>query len=284
MNALADTQSLHEGTLDAGTLLSLSAGTRIALLEIQAHRRPADVTDTVAPGAIPVYWKDLLWREDIRDFADAALLRTRLAQLGIAADTLIVVYGEHRQYAFYARWVLRHAGLGPVFVLERPETLGQALAPGASGAHELDIAAAPPARRALRPDVLAAVANPDVQVVDARSREEYDGWRVSPAGSEDHGAERAGHIPGALNLHYKDLLDEQGALKSESELRAIVAAAGLRPERPVIAYCRLSHRASLVTFVLQERLGFRDVRLYDGSWTEWGSAVGVPIAHNRPPA
>lgn len=282
MNSAVDILALQDGTIDAPTLQSLSRTTRVTLIEIQAHARQHDAAGTVVPGAIPAYWKDLLWREEIRDFADAALLQARFAKLGVAAGSIIVVYGEHRQYAFYARWVLRHAGIRSVFVLERPESLSHPLHDGLGEAQDVTIAEAPQPRRAFRQDVLAAIGNRNVQVVDARSREEFDGWRVSPVGSNDHGAERAGHIPGALHLHYQDLLDEAGTIKPNHALEAIVAAKGLHRERPVIAYCRLSHRASLLTFVLQERLGFRDVRLYDGSWTEWGSAVGMPIEHNRP--
>jgi thiosulfate/3-mercaptopyruvate sulfurtransferase len=282
MNSVADISTGQDGVIDAPALQALSRTTRIALIEIQANPQPHDVAGTLAPGAIPVYWKALLWRESMRDFADAALLRARFIELGVAPGSIIVVYGEHRQYAFYARWVLRYAGIRPVFVLEQPESLSHPLHAGSGDAQDVAIIDPPLPRRAFRHDVLAGIANRNVQVVDARSREEFDGWRVSPAGSDNHGAERAGHIPGAIHLHYKDLLDEAGTLKPDSALEAIVTATGLRRDRPVIAYCRLSHRASLLTFVLQERLGFPDVRLYDGSWTEWGSAVGVPIEHNRP--
>jgi thiosulfate/3-mercaptopyruvate sulfurtransferase len=131
--------------------------------------------------------------------------------------------------------------------------------------------------RAFRDEVLSAIGDRRTQIVDARSLEEYDGLRVSPPGYSNDGAERAGRIPGAVHLPYLDLLGADGAVRPEAELRVVVKRSGLRADKPVIAYCRLSHRASLLTYVLQERLGFPDVRLYDGSWTEWGSAVGMPI-------
>lgn len=283
MTGIASPASLHEGTIDVPTLQSLARVARVNLLEIQAHRSSEEPSGTIAAGASRIFWKDLLWLPDVRDFAHRELLRERLGALGLDIDDPVVVYGEHRQYGFYARWALRHAGLRPVFVLERPELLTHALPiPSLASGPVPTIESAASPRRALRQDVLEALRLGNVQIVDARSREEYDGWRVSPPGSEDHGAERAGHIPGALHLHYKDLIDEAGALKSTSVLRGLANAAGLHRDRPVIAYCRLSHRASLLTFVLQEKLGFEDVRLYDGSWTEWGSTVGSPIEHNRP--
>lgn len=269
----------REGTLTVPALRDLAAHTSLNLIEIRSHASDAA---PLAQGALTVFWKDLLWLPDIRDFADEALLRQRLRALGLDADRPTVLYGDHRQYGFYARWALRHAGLRPVFVLEQPEALTEALSVAAGALPAAAIENGPAPRRALRQDVLAAIGQDSVQIVDARSREEYDGWRVSPPGNDDHGAERAGHVPGARNLHYLDLLDAQGRLRPDDELRARVEAAGLRADRPVIAYCRLSHRASLLTFVLQERLGFADVRLYDGSWTEWGSTVGSPIAHHRP--
>lgn len=289
MSTLSNTV-LREGVLDIAALKALARAAPLNLLEIQAHRpepgvRPAP---TIAAGAARVFWKDLLWLNDIRDFPDREQLERRLRALGLAPAAPIVVYGEHRQYGFYARWVLRHAGLRQVFVLERPELLSQPLEAASAveesdGSNEpIEIEAGPPPLRAFRTDVLDAVRDGTVQIVDARTREEYDGWRVSPPGGPDHGAERAGHVPGAVNLHYQDLLDEHGALRPVDELRRLVAAAGIDGSRPIIAYCRLAHRASLVTFVLQEKLGFPDVRLYDGSWTEWGSTVGSPIAHHRP--
>ncbi|MBV7482031.1 sulfurtransferase [Bordetella sp. BOR01] len=279
---------LREGTIDVDTLRALAAVSPVNLLEIQAHcpDPSAAVPATLAAGATRIFWKDLLWLPDTRDFAGRDLIEQRLQALGLASSAPIVAYGEHRQYGFYARWALRHAGLRQVFVLQRPELSTEPLAgsvqPQSSAGQPVDIQPGPPPRRALRQDVLDALRDGGIQIVDARTREEYDGWRVSPPGGPDHGAERAGHVPGAVNLHYQDLLDEHGALKPLDELRRRVAAAGIDGSRPIIAYCRLSHRASLLAYVLQEKLGYADVRLYDGSWTEWGSTVGSPIAHNRP--
>jgi len=271
---------LRRGTVGARALQD--AGRAAGVIEIRAQPPQADAHAAAeAAGARPAYWKDLLWQDATRDFADAALLRGRLADLGIDPDGLIAVYGEHRQYGFYARWAMRHAGLPGVVVLEDPQALAHPPAGAAARLAAGSLPALPQPRRAFKQDVLDALADPSVQIVDARSREEYDGYRVSPAGGFDHGAERAGHVPGAIHLHYQDFLDEAGRLRPDDALRAAAGRAGLRPDRPVIAYCRLSHRASLVAFVLQERLGYADVRLYDGSWTEWGSSVGTPIVHHR---
>jgi thiosulfate/3-mercaptopyruvate sulfurtransferase len=274
----------REGIIDADGLRAVAAHTAVNLIEIRSTQPGTDSAGTTAAGATPVFWKDLLWHPDVRDFIGAAGLAPRFRQYGLDVNRPTVVYGDHRQYGFYARWVLRYAGLRPVFVLQRPEQVKRPLEIPSSTAQSksaIAIEAGPAPRRILRQELLEALRDGGTQIVDARSREEFDGWRVSPPGSPDHGAERAGHIPGARNLHYKDLLGPDDVLKPLAELRRVVEAAGLRPDRPVITYCRLSHRASLLTFVLQELLSFDDVRLYDGSWTEWGSTVGSPIAHNR---
>ncbi|TLG13866.1 hypothetical protein FEK35_08745 [Nocardia cyriacigeorgica] len=128
-----------------------------------------------------------------------------------------------------------------------------------------------------RDQVRAAIGSPTA-IVDLRSPEEYSGLRVAPATEPiDHGAERAGHIPGASSLPVQDLLDERGLLRPVAEIRARVAELGIDGASEIIAYCRLSHRAALGWLIFEELLGDRRVRVYDGSWTEWGSLVGAPI-------
>ena len=112
-----------------------------------------------------------------------------------------------------------------------------------------------------------------------RSPEEYRGERVSPSWvAFDNGAERKGHIPGARHLFFEDLLDEKGALLPAEQLRARFEAEGSADAAEIVTYCRLSHRGSLAWFILTRILGYSNVRVYDGSWTEWGSIVGFPVA------
>ena len=138
-------------------------------------------------------------------------------------------------------------------------------------------AAPVPSMRVLRDEVLRRLGDPGAVLVDVRSPEEYRGERVAPPGRPDDGAERAGRIPGAVHLHFLDLLREDGTFKDRDEVRRLCEARGVTPERETIVYCRLSHRASLMSFALTELLGYSRVRNYDGSWTEWGSVVGAPI-------
>jgi thiosulfate/3-mercaptopyruvate sulfurtransferase len=131
--------------------------------------------------------------------------------------------------------------------------------------------------RILRDEVLARLGQPGTAILDARSPEEYRGERVGGPGGPDVGAMRAGRIPGARHLFYMDLLDANKALKPREEIEAELEKHSVQRDDEVIAYCRLSHRATVIYFTLTEMLGFPNVRVYDGSWTEWGNLVGAPI-------
>jgi thiosulfate/3-mercaptopyruvate sulfurtransferase len=131
--------------------------------------------------------------------------------------------------------------------------------------------------RAYRDDVLAALEN-GTHLVDVRSPQEFAGEIIAPPGYEQEGAQRAGHIPGAANVPWAQAVNEDGTFKSAEELRALYTEKGvLGDEQPVIAYCRIGERSAHTWFVLHELLGRDDVKNYDGSWTEWGSLVRVPI-------
>jgi thiosulfate/3-mercaptopyruvate sulfurtransferase len=121
------------------------------------------------------------------------------------------------------------------------------------------------------------IAAGSVALLDHRTPEEYRGERVNALEAPDVGAERAGRIPGARHLFFDDFLNDDMTFRSEDELRALLADRGATPDKDVISYCRLSHRATLAWFTMTQILDYENVRSYDGSWTEWGSLVGVPI-------
>jgi thiosulfate/3-mercaptopyruvate sulfurtransferase len=128
-----------------------------------------------------------------------------------------------------------------------------------------------------RNGVLAGLGNPDRVLLDARSPEEYRGERVMPPPGFDHGADRKGRIPTARHLFYKELLNDDETFKSADELRQAFEARGATPDKDIVSYCRLSHRSTLLWFTARYLLGYPRARSYDGSWTEWGSMVGMPI-------
>ena len=130
--------------------------------------------------------------------------------------------------------------------------------------------------RAFRDDILPRVGDSSLALVDVRSPAEFNGEVIAPPGMTET-AQRAGHIPGAASIPWAQQVREDGTFKSADELTALYAAKGISGDRDIVAYCRIGERSSLSWFVLHELLGFQRVRNYDGSWTEWGSMVGVPI-------
>lgn len=236
------------------------------------------------PGSLFAHWKDLLWHETDRQFPSPSIMSDRLTRLGVPRDGTIALVGDPVQYSTYAFWVLTMAGQGHRVVHvdggrskwlseERPLT-PEVPKPG----HDVvEVGEPDPSSRIGRDEVLEGISDAKRLILDVRSPEEYAGERVSPSYFEvDHGAQRKGHIPGARHLYYDDLLTDQGAYLSPEELRSHIGDLPIDTSE-VVVYCRLSHRATLVWFALKFLLGAQDVRIYDGSWTEWGSIVGFPI-------
>lgn len=235
------------------------------------------------PGAIGWQWKDALWDPYERQFPSDRDFRDRMEDAGINAETTVVFYGAPVQYGTYAWWVMTLLGHGDVRILDGGKvkwTLeGRAIT---SDVPKIARSTYKNGRRneairAGRDDVLGELGNGRTTILDHRSIEEYTGERVCIPGKPDVGAERNGRIPGALHVPFDDLLNEDTTFKPTEDLRRILGAHVPDPAQPIISYCRLSHRATLAAFVMTKLLGYTDVRVYDGSWTEWGSIVGVPI-------
>jgi thiosulfate/3-mercaptopyruvate sulfurtransferase len=237
------------------------------------------------PGAVCWKWKEALWDERMRDFPSPEDFARRMGAAGISNGTIVVFYGEGIQFGIYAWWTLKYCGHPDVRVLDggryRWQAEGRPLVtdePPARAPVDYQPVARHEEMRILRKGVLQAVENESHLIVDARSPEEYSGERVQPyEGGADHGAVRYGRIPGARHLYFETILDETKSFLPEAELRKAADGIGLADDVPVITYCRMSHRATVIYFALTEILGRSDVKIYDGSWTEWGNLVGVPI-------
>lgn len=238
------------------------------------------------PGAIYWDWKDMLWDPLTRDFPNAETFAKRCAATGIANDTTVVFYGDPAvQFGSYAWWVFNYCGHKDARVLngsrKRWEREGRPMTAKRTKIEPARYTPNPEAAdtqmRAMRHDVLTAIGRDDTVILDHRSPEEYRGELLSPPGTPNHGAERLGRIPGAKHLHFEDLLGEDSSFKPAEEIRIMLQQLGATPDKNIISYCRLSHRATLAYFAMTQLLGYTNVRSYDGSWTEWGSVVGVPI-------
>lgn len=237
------------------------------------------------PGSLFVYWKDLLWNELDREFPSPETMATRLAELGVGEDSTVALVGDPFQFGAYAYWVMTMTGQE-----NRARLVNGGRKTWITEARPLVDSSAEPTPSRLEPgnpdwssrvgrdDVLAGLDKPGRLLLDMRSPEEYRGERVSPSWvAFDNGAERKGHIPGAHHLFFEDLLDENGALLPPGGLRTRFEGEGAADAAEIIAYCRLSHRGSLAWFILTRILDYTNVRVYDGSWTEWGSIVGFPV-------
>ncbi|MFF4811545.1 sulfurtransferase [Micromonospora chersina] len=234
-------------------------------------------------GAVKLDWRTDLQDPVRRDFVNQAQFSELLSARGIGNDDTVILYGGNNNwFAAYAYWYFKLYGHRDVKLLdggrkkweldarplvtdtvERPATQYVAQAPDTS-------------IRAFRDEVVDAIGTKNL--VDVRSPDEYAGRLLAPAHLPQEQAQRAGHVPTAISVPWSKAANEDGTFKSDDELRKIYADAGLDDSRETIAYCRIGERSSHTWFVLQELLGHRNVKNYDGSWTEYGSLVGVPVA------
>ncbi|MDN3494337.1 sulfurtransferase [Planococcus sp. APC 4015] len=241
------------------------------------------------PSAVKVDWHTELNDPVVRDYVDGAGFAELLSRKGISRDDTVVIYGDKNNWwAAYALWVFSLFGHEDVRLLDggRDKWIAEGR-PITTERTVVDVTDYPVVERddsilrAYKDDVLAHLGNP---LIDVRSPEEYDGTRTTAPAYPEEGALRAGHIPSAQSVPWGRAVAEDGGFKPRAELDAIYRdGAGLADGDSIVAYCRIGERSSHTWFVLKHLLGFDDVRNYDGSWTEWGSAVRVPIAVGAEP-
>jgi thiosulfate/3-mercaptopyruvate sulfurtransferase len=234
------------------------------------------------PGAVKIDWKKDLQDPVRRDFVDRAGFEKLLSERGIANDNTVILYGGNNNwFAAYAYWYFKLYGHDQVKLLDggrkKWELDGRPLDKEEVSRQATQYKAQEPdtSIRAFRDEVVDAIGNKNL--VDVRSPDEFVGKLLAPAHLPQEQAQRAGHIPSAINVPWSKAANEDGTFRSDDELREIYGQAGLDGAKPTIAYCRIGERSSHTWFVLRELLGHADVKNYDGSWTEYGSLVGVPV-------
>jgi thiosulfate/3-mercaptopyruvate sulfurtransferase len=234
------------------------------------------------PGAVKLDWRTDLQDPIVRDFVDAQQFSKLLSERGISRDDTVVLYGGNNNwFAAYAYWYFKLYGHESVTLLDggrkKWELDGRPLSTDSVSRQATSYRADAPDNsiRAFRDEVIGAIGVKNL--VDVRSPDEFTGKILAPAHLPQEQSQRPGHIPGAINVPWSRAANEDGTFKSDEELSALYAAAGLDGEKETIAYCRIGERSSHTWFVLSELLGHENVKNYDGSWTEYGSLVGAPI-------
>jgi thiosulfate/3-mercaptopyruvate sulfurtransferase len=232
--------------------------------------------------AVKIDWKKDLQDPIRRDFVDRAGFEALLSERGISNDDTVVLYGGNNNwFAAYAYWYFKLYGHDKVqlldggrkkWELESRELVTEVPQRAKTSYHASE---QDPSLRAFRDEVIAAIGNRNL--VDVRSPDEFAGRLLAPAHLPQEQAQRGGHIPTAQNVPWSKAADEDGTFKSDDALAAIYGDAGVDFSKDTIAYCRIGERSAHTWFVLHELLGQPNVKNYDGSWTEYGSLVGVPI-------
>ena len=250
---------------------------------VEVDENPALYAEAHIPGAIGFDWKRDLQDQVKRDFLGPEDFGALFGSRGISNDHTIVLYGDRNNwFAAYTYWYLKYYGHDAVKLMngprekwiaeDRPTTAEVPSYPEAS------FTARPgdDAIRAKRDEVLGAL-GASTRLVDVRSPQEFSGELIAMPGYEQEGAQRSGHIPGAKSIPWAQAVKEDGTFKSADELSELYGSKGVTNGEPIIAYCRIGERSAHTWFVLHELLGRDDVKNYDGSWTEWGNLVDVPI-------
>jgi thiosulfate/3-mercaptopyruvate sulfurtransferase len=236
------------------------------------------------PGAVKLHWRDDLQDPVERDLVDKPTFERLMSERGISNDSTVVLYGDKNNwFAAYAYWYLKIYGHQDVRILDGGRTKW------ADDGREFTADVPQPSQseyqaserdesiRARRDAVQQGIGEQSKALIDVRSPQEFSGELVSPPGYEQEGAQRAGHIPTAASIPWAQAVRDDGTFKPADELRQLYEGKGVTPQKDVTAYCRIGERSAHTWFVLRELLGYETVKNYDGSWTEWGNLVDVPI-------
>jgi thiosulfate/3-mercaptopyruvate sulfurtransferase len=250
---------------------------------VEVDENPKLYAEGHIPGAVGFDWKKDMQDPIRRDFLGPEDFSELFSRNGISSEHTIVLYGDRNNwFAAYTYWYLQYYGHDKALLLNGPRE--KWIAEGRPTSTEVpsypraDFVAKPgdEAIRAHREEVMAAL-DDSTKLVDVRSPAEFSGEIISPSGYEQEGAQRAGHIPGAASIPWAQAVNEDGTFKTAEQLRELYGSKGVLDGEDIIAYCRIGERSAHTWFVLHELLGQERVKNYDGSWTEWGSLVGVPV-------
>jgi thiosulfate/3-mercaptopyruvate sulfurtransferase len=250
---------------------------------VEVDENPALYVEAHIPGAIGFDWQKDLQDQVKRDFLGPEDFGKLFGSNGVSNDHTVVLYGDRNNwFAAYTYWYLKYYGHDRVLLMNGPREKwieeGRPTSTDAPSHPAATFEASEPDRsiRAMRDEMLQLVGT-DTRLVDVRSPQEFSGQLIAMAGYEQEGAQRAGHIPGAISVPWAQAVQEDGTFKSADQLRELYESKGALDGNDIVAYCRIGERSAHTWFVLHELLGQDNVRNYDGSWTEWGNMVAVPV-------
>jgi len=236
------------------------------------------------PGARLIDWKQDINDPVRRDILSRQAFEALMGRIGATVDSTVVLYGDYRNwFAAFAFWVFKLYGHRDVRLMNGSRRTwieqNRPMTDEPAQVKRTEYRAQGPdfGVRALLPQVVQALGRPDVALVDVRSPAEFTGQVLAPAEYPTEAAQRGGHIPGAVNIPWASAVADDDTFKPVEELRRLYEERGVTPDKAVITYCRIGERSSHTWFVLKYLLGYGNVVNYDGSWSEWGNAVGLPI-------
>jgi thiosulfate/3-mercaptopyruvate sulfurtransferase len=254
-----------------------------AIRIVEVDENPALYADAHIPGAIGFDWQKDLQDQVKRDFLGPKEFSDLFSSRGISNDHTVVLYGDRNNwFAAYTYWYLKYYGHHNVKLMNGPrekwigEDKPTSQEVPSYPATKFEATGPDDDIRAFRDEMLKLVGT-DTRMVDVRSPQEYSGELIAMAGYEQEGAQRGGHIPGAANVPWAQAVNEDGTFKPADDLRELYEGKGVLNGNDIVAYCRIGERSAHTWFVLHELLGSDNVRNYDGSWTEWGNMVAVPV-------
>jgi thiosulfate/3-mercaptopyruvate sulfurtransferase len=252
---------------------------------VEVDENPALYVESHIPGAIGFDWKKDLQDPVKRDFLGPDDFGALIGERGISNDHTVVLYGDRNNwFAAYTYWYFKYYGHDNVRLVNGPREKwiaeNRSTTPDVPSydSTSFQVNGQDDAIRAKREYVLQVLEAGSHRLVDVRSPQEFSGELIAMPGYEQEGAQRAGHIPSAKSVPWAQAVREDGTFKSKDELEELYRTKGvIDGDTPIVAYCRIGERSAHTWFVLHELLGRDDVRNYDGSWTEWGNMVAVPI-------
>ena len=250
---------------------------------VEVDENPALYAESHIPGAIGFDWQKDLQDQVKRDFLGPEEFGKLFGSRGISNDHTVVLYGDRNNwFAAYTYWYLKYYGHDNAKLMNGPREKwineGRPTSKDKPSYGATTFNAQPPddSIRALRDEMLGLVGS-DTKLVDVRSPQEFSGELIAMAGYEQEGAQRSGHIPGAASVPWAQAVNEDGTFKAAGELKELYGGKGVLDGDEVVTYCRIGERSAHTWFVLHELLGVDNVKNYDGSWTEWGNMVNVPV-------